>query len=67
MGLQPKINGKTVERAYEDYRNGIYLVNRRYQRKLVWNIGENEAWMIGQALWYMKSCHFFTVVIFIDI
>ena len=25
MGLQPKINGKTVERAYEDYRNGIYL------------------------------------------
>lgn len=34
MGLQPKINGKTVERAYEDYRNGIYLVNRRYQRKI---------------------------------
>ena len=33
MELQPKINGKTVERAYEDYRNSIYLVNRRYQRK----------------------------------
>ena len=34
MGLQPKINGKTVEREYEEYRNGVYLVNRRYQRKL---------------------------------
>lgn len=28
MGMQPKINGKTVERSYEDYRNGIYLVKR---------------------------------------
>lgn len=45
MGLQPKINGKTVERAYDDYRNGIYLVNRRYQRKLVWNINEKEAFI----------------------
>ena len=45
MGLQTKINGKTVERAYEDYRNGIYLVNRRYQRKLVWNISEKEAFI----------------------
>lgn len=45
MGLQPKINGKTVERAYEDYRNGIYLVNRRYQRKLVWSINEKEAFI----------------------
>lgn len=45
MGLQPKINGKTVERAYEDYRNGIYLVNRRYQRKLVWNKNEKEAFV----------------------
>ena len=45
MGLQPKINGKTVERAYEEYRNGIYLVNRRYQRKLVWNINEKEAFI----------------------
>lgn len=45
MGLQPKINGKTVERAYEEYRNGMYLVNRRYQRKLVWNISEKEAFI----------------------
>ena len=45
MGLQPKINGKTVERAYEEYRNGVYLVNRRYQRKLVWNINEKEAFI----------------------
>ena len=45
MGLQPKINGKTVERAYEEYRNGVYLVNRRYQRKLVWSINEKEAFI----------------------
>lgn len=45
MGLQPKINGKTIERAYEEYRNGMYLVNRRYQRKLVWNINEKEAFI----------------------
>ena len=45
MGLQPKINGKTVERAYEEYRDGVYLVNRRYQRKLVWNINEKEAFI----------------------
>ena len=45
MGLLPKINGKTVERAYEEYRNGVYLVNRRYQRKLVWSINEKEAFI----------------------
>ena len=45
MGLQPKINGKTVERAYEEYRNGVYLVNRRYQRKLVWSINEKETFI----------------------
>ncbi|MDO4279921.1 MAG: DUF262 domain-containing protein, partial [Lachnoclostridium edouardi] len=45
MELQPKINGKTVERAYEEYRKGVYLVNRRYQRKLVWNTNEKEAFI----------------------
>ena len=34
MAKQPIINGKVVERAYEDYRSELFLVNRRYQRKL---------------------------------
>lgn len=40
MGFQPKITGKTIERAYEDYKKEAYLVNRRYQRKLVWSLKE---------------------------
>lgn len=32
MAKQPIINGKVVERAYEDYRSELFLVNRRYQR-----------------------------------
>lgn len=42
MAKQPIINGKVVERSYEDYRNNLYLVNRRYQRKLVWGYRRKE-------------------------
>lgn len=42
MALQPKISGETIERAYEEYRNGHFLVNRRYQRKLVWELEEKK-------------------------
>lgn len=45
MAKQPVINGKVVERAYEDYRNNLYLVNRRYQRKLVWSVEEKRAFI----------------------
>lgn len=61
MGLQPKINGKTVERAYEDYRNGIYLVNRRYQRKLVWNKNEKEAFVDSLKNGYPVPLFLFSV------
>ena len=30
MAKQPIINGKVVERSYEDYRNNQYLVNRGF-------------------------------------
>ena len=42
MALQPKISGETIERAFEEYRNGKFLVNRRYQRKLVWSLEEKQ-------------------------
>ena len=45
MGVQPTINGKVVERSYEDYHNDVYLVNRRYQRKLVWSVEEKRAFI----------------------
>lgn len=61
MGLQPKINGKTVERSYEDYRNGIYLVNRRYQRKLVWNGNEKEAFIDSLKNGYPVPLFLFSV------
>ena len=49
MANQPTINGKVVERSYEDYYNNLYLVNRRYQRKLVWGIEEKQAFIDSLA------------------
>lgn len=34
------IRGESVQRAYNYYINGRFVVNRRYQRKLVWSIEE---------------------------
>lgn len=45
MGIQPKITGTTIERSYENYRENLFLVNRRYQRKLVWTISEKQAFI----------------------
>lgn len=52
MAKQPTINGKVVERSYEDYRNDLYLVNRRYQRKLVWGLDEKQAFIDSLANGY---------------
>lgn len=34
------VKGESVERIYSNYRAWRYLVNRRYQRKLVWTLDE---------------------------
>ena len=52
MAKQPINNGKVVERSYEDYRNNQYLVNRRYQRKLVWGLEEKQAFIDSLANGY---------------
>ena len=52
MAKQPVINGKVVERSYEDYKNDQYLVNRRYQRKLVWELEEKQAFIDSLANGY---------------
>lgn len=40
MALTPK--GINIQSLYDDYRKGTLVVNRRYQRKLVWNIEEKK-------------------------
>lgn len=35
----------SIQISYENYLNGNYVVNRRYQRKLVWTIGEKAAFI----------------------
>lgn len=37
------IDSKAIEELYEWYSNGILIVNRRYQRKLVWSIDEKKS------------------------
>lgn len=36
------IRSESIERMYSFYRDDKFIVNRRYQRKLVWNIEEKE-------------------------
>jgi len=38
MGVSPK--GVSIQSLYRDYRDGSLVVNRRYQRKLVWTMPE---------------------------
>lgn len=38
--LDLTVRGDSIERIYSSYRNHRYVVNRRYQRKLVWTIDE---------------------------
>ncbi|WP_109315926.1 DUF262 domain-containing protein [Pseudovibrio ascidiaceicola] len=40
MALTPK--GINIQSLYDDYRKGTLVVNRRYQRKLVWNVDEKK-------------------------
>lgn len=64
MTKQPIINGKVVERSYEDYRNNQYLVNRRYQRKLVWELDEKQAFIDSLANGYPVPLFLFAKCIY---
>jgi hypothetical protein len=67
MAKQPIINGKVVERSYEDYRNELYLVNRRYQRKLVWGVSEKRAFIDSLANGYPVPLFLFSISDYKDI
>jgi len=47
MSIAPR--GMNVTEAYRLYRSGSLLVNRKYQRKLVWTVAEKER-LIGSLL-----------------
>jgi len=47
MSIVPR--GMTVTVAYRLYRSGNLLVNRKYQRKLIWSVDEKEK-LIGSIL-----------------
>ncbi len=47
MSITPR--GMSIQEAYRSFRDGQFLVNRRYQRKLVWTLGEKQA-LIDSAL-----------------
>lgn len=66
MALQPKITGTTVERSYEYYRDNIFLVNRRYQRKLVWTISEKQAFIDSLINGYPVPSFLFATSIYHD-
>jgi uncharacterized protein with ParB-like and HNH nuclease domain len=39
------IRSETVQRIYNFYRSGLFFVNRRYQRKLIWTLEEKQAFL----------------------
>src|SRR5689334_9336331 len=39
------IKGETVQRIYDNHTRNAYVVNRRYQRKLVWSIEEKRSFI----------------------
>jgi hypothetical protein len=52
------VKGESVERIYGNYRDMRYLVNRRYQRKLVWTLDEKKNSLI-QSLKDIRFLLFF--------
>ncbi|MGK7962596.1 DUF262 domain-containing protein, partial [Crocosphaera sp.] len=47
MSIAPR--GMSINEAYRLYRSGNLLINRKYQRKLVWTLEEKER-LIGSIL-----------------
>ncbi len=34
--------GMLITEAYRDFKNGKFIINRKYQRKLVWTVEEKQ-------------------------
>ena len=46
------VKGESIEQVYRTYRDKRYLVNRRYQRKLVWSLEEKQNFIDSIARGY---------------
>jgi hypothetical protein len=46
------VKGESIEQVYRTYRDRRYLVNRRYQRKLVWSLEEKQSFIDSIARGY---------------
>jgi hypothetical protein len=46
------VKGESIEQVYRTYRDKRYLVNRRYQRKLVWSLDEKQSFIDSIARGY---------------
>ena len=42
---KPSVQGTSIELLYQSYVEGKFIVNRKYQRKLVWNLEEKRAFI----------------------
>ncbi|WP_406282783.1 DUF262 domain-containing protein [Embleya sp. NBC_00896] len=42
VSTELSVQGESIQQLYNDYVNAKFLVNRRYQRKLVWGVEEKE-------------------------
>ena len=42
----------SVQMAYDNYLKNKYIVNRKYQRKLVWTLEEKAAFIDSLSKWY---------------
>jgi len=45
QGQDLTVKGESIERIYGSFQGKRYLVNRRYQRKLVWTLDEKKSFI----------------------
>ncbi len=50
------IRGEVIQSIYSSYKLGKYIVNRRYQRKLVWTLLEKQKFIDSLINQYSVSC-----------
>ncbi|HEY9062855.1 MAG TPA: DUF262 domain-containing protein [Pseudobacteroides sp.] len=58
------IRSENIQRVYQMYKNEIFLVNRKYQRKLVWNIEEKRAFVESIIKGYPVPLFLFAEIVY---
>lgn len=58
------IRGESIQRVYSFFEDGNLIVNRRYQRKLVWNIEEKKSFIDSLVLGYPVPLFLFAEMVY---